>query len=325
MTLPGTAREQPFGTCPHCGARITFPAGSQRCAACKGSYLTIVPEEDAAGTSAEGPSEWALLPLGSTRGRAARAVADGGAQDPGAAEGEGAPQGGRELTLVPLGSALGGAMSWLDARELRRPLRALAALEAIGIAGVFSAGAVPLLLDPGPRAWSVLKSLMFFFLLMVALPAIALVAVLVVRVLFGRRRANEPRVFWRSVITVTLGFATCWAAALLLSIAIAAAPPATWRWLEPDWITFPAILSILLASLLAGWLTGRLALSGPFRHALGVWLLLVLPFAPALLFSGWQGVAVLSLAWLVQLSMLWLGAWLAVRSRPPIETPAAAA
>ena len=315
----------PFGTCPHCGARIELPASSQRCGACKGSYLPIVPEEDAAASDAEGSSEWALLPVGA-RGRAQRGAADDGVPDPGLAARGGEPHGGPEQTLVTLGSVLGGALSsvrgWLDARALRKPLRALALLVTLGLGGMISAAVLHVLLDPGPRARRLLEDLLRFFLSLVALPAVALLAVLVVSVLFGRAQA-EPRVFWRSVIALTLGAVTRWTAVLLLSLAIAAAPAASWRWLDPDWIATPAILSGLLASFLAGWVTARFAPGAPFRHALGVGLLLVLPYAPWLLLSARNGVILAFL--LAQACMLALGAWLRANSAPPGGTPAAAA
>jgi hypothetical protein len=197
-------------------------------------------------------------------------------------------------------------------------------LETLGLTVMFSTLVLHVLLDPGLRARYLLERLLLLSFLMVALPAIVLLAGLVVRVLFGRGKRDEPRVFWRSVIAVTLGVATCWAAILLFSLALAAAPDASWRWLATVWIAFPALLSGLLACFVAGWVTARFAPGSPFRHALGVGLVLALPFLPGLLISGWQVLVLAALLGLAQASMLGLGAWLRARSAPPGGTPAPA-
>ncbi len=277
---------QDFGTCPHCAARIELdaPAGPGRCARCAGLYLPVVPEADAAESNAVGPN---------------------------AAESSATAAQAREWVLLPRHAALDGATrgvrAWLDARGLARPLFAWMIAAGLCLVALLAAGLSAPLFEPGPETRRAFGRVLGVLLLPFALPLIALPAALVVRLLFGGSRAGEPRAFWRSLIAVSLGVGA-------LVAVVSVVQPALTSLLGRGWST--TLLSYTLACLAAGWVSVRIASEQPYRHALGVGLVLVLGIALLLLpFGGRAFVSVLF--YLALVPVLWLGAWLRVRTSSP--------
>jgi hypothetical protein len=287
---------QDFGTCPHCAARIELgaPPGPGRCPRCAGLYMPVVPEAD--------PSEANAAEANASEANAAEANA---------AESSATAAQPREWVLLPQHAALDGATrgvrAWLDARGLARPLFAWMIAAVLCLVALLAAGLSAELFEPGPETRRAFGRVLGVLLLPFALLLIALPAALVVRLLFGGRRPGEPRAFWRSLIAVSLGVGVLWAV-------VSVVQPALTPLLGRGWSA--TLLSYALACLAAGWLSVRIASEQPYRHALGVGLVLVLGFALLLLpFGGRAFVSVLF--YLALVPVLWLGAWLRVHTSSP--------
>jgi hypothetical protein len=140
----------------------------------------------------------------------------------------------------------------------------------------------------------------------------------VVWALFGRRGKWWSPEIARSVLAVTSG---------VLALAVAGLLVLSLRaWLPSGLPTVVDWTSDVIAGICAGWVTVRLSPSAPYRHALGVCLVLVTGvflFALLACISSGQTlwVPLVSAAYLLFLPVLLLGAWIGVRFGHPPAGP----
>jgi hypothetical protein len=209
--------------------------------------------------------------------------------------------------------------SRLARRGLRRPIL-FGVIAACGLAAVFAAVGLLNLLEPASSFTEMATSAfaVAVVLLLVALPLTAVLALLVVWFLFGRRGRSAPGFdLTRSVLAVTAGVATVAIAGfVLLSLrsTLDAALPLAVNWSL-------SIACEVLAGLGAGWVTVRLSPIAPYRHAIGVGIVIVLGLA--LLLPDPYGTPWLALTAAVCLAYVsvFLGAWIGVRFGYPPAGP----
>ena len=218
-----------------------------------------------------------------------------------------------EVVVLPL-KAEHARPSPLASRGLRRPvLFGLIAACALAVAFVF----VALLnwLAPG-SSFTHLATAVFACavgLLLLALPLATVASLPVIWFLFGRRgRSASGFDLTRSVLTVTAGvvtFAVAQYLILQLRSSMGARLPVSTGFL---------LTSDALAGLLAGWLTFRFSPTAPYRHAIGVGLVLALCVLLLVLKarSPWLPLASATF----RLPVLLLGAWIGVRREPAAGT-----
>ena len=210
--------------------------------------------------------------------------------------------------------------SWLQRSGLRRPVL-IWLLASCAVAVAFLVVGLLVIFMPGFRtegATYVLVLATAAIFLVVALPMTVGLSAAIVWGLLGRRGECKGGQFGRSVLAVTSGVLTLAAAGLLVlalrSWLPSGVPPVV------DWT------SDVIAGICAGWVTVRLSPSAPYRHALGVCLVLVTGvflFALAACISSGQAlwVPLASAVYLLFLPVLMLGAWIGARREASMGPP----